>query len=85
MADHEKSSSLLDDDSDEVDEPEKCYCGHTRDHHMVSPVATYTAWGKFWLILMGVSSVPVRIDFECRMCKERFDFITDAEELKKYI
>ena len=86
MPDQEnRNTSLFDEDSDEVQEPEKCFCGYTRDHHMVSPIATYTAWGKFWIILMGVSSIPIRIDFQCRICKERFDFTVDGEELKKYL
>ncbi len=67
------------------DERERCLCGNTREHHMVSPVPTYTAWGTFWMNLMGVSSVPIRIDFECRICKDRFDFTTKKEELEKYL
>lgn len=62
-----------------------CRCGHGRGHHMVSPVPTYTNWGKFWVIFMGVSSVPIRLDFQCRVCGEKFDHTTDPEECKKLL
>ena len=79
--------------SDEVDGPpssrptqlERCSCGNDRHHHMVSERREYTAWGKFWMILMGVSARPVKIDFVCRQCKERFDFIKDEKELNQYL
>ena len=64
---------------------EKCPCGHDRKHHMVSERREYTAWGKFWMILMGVSSRPIKIDFVCRRCKIRFDFIKDEKELNQYL
>ena len=78
--------------SNETDKPddldgvlEKCSCGHDRHHHMVSEKREYTAWGNFWMILMGVSSRPIKIDFVCRVCKERFDFIKDEKELNQYL
>jgi len=40
-----------------------CTCGHNRFHHLVSSEPTYTAWGHFWVVLMGVSSSPIRLDF----------------------
>lgn len=52
---------------------------------MVSPVPTYTSWGKFWVIFMGVSSVPIRLDFQCRVCGESFDHTTDPEELQRLL
>ena len=63
---------------------ETCSCGHTRDHHLVTPRATYTAWGTFWITIMGVSATPIRVDFICRMCKEKFDFEIDSERLKDF-
>lgn len=63
----------------------RCRCGHDRRHHMVSPVPTYTSWGKFWVIFMGVSSVPIRLDFQCRVCGESFDHTTDPEELQRLL
>ena len=67
------------------EETDRCSCGHDRNHYMVSADPTYTAWGTFWITLMGVSSVPIRIDFRCRVCGETFDFIRNPEELKQYI
>ena len=64
---------------------ETCRCGFDRHHHMVSALPTYSAWGNFWLILMGVSSTPTKLDFQCRVCGEKFDFTTRAEELKQFI
>ncbi len=62
-----------------------CICGYDRNHHMVSPVPTYTNWGKFWVIFMGVSTRPIRIDFQCRVCNEVFDHTEDPAELAQYL
>ncbi len=82
---NEEPQSLEQDSPSVSEEEELCSCGYSRSHHMVSPKPTYTAWGTFWLVLMGVSSVPIRIDFYCRQCKSTFDFITDEKELRKFI
>lgn len=58
----------------------RCGCGHDRRHHMVSPEPTYTVWGKFWVMFMGVSSIPVRLDFRCRVCSQAFDSTVDSTE-----
>ena len=63
---------------------ETCSCGHSRNHHFVTPRATYTAWGTFWITIMGVSATPIRVDFICRMCNEKFDFEIDPERLKDF-
>ena len=63
---------------------ETCSCGHSRKHHLVTPRATYTAWGTFWITIMGVSATPIRVDFICRMCNEKFDFEIDPERLKDF-
>ena len=63
---------------------ETCSCGHSRKHHLVTPRATYTAWGTFWITIMGVSATPIRVDFICRMCHEKFDFEIDPERLKDF-
>ena len=59
-----------------------CRCGFGRGHHMVSPVPTYTSWGKFWVFFMGVSSVPIRLDFQCRVCGQSFDHTVDPDECR---
>ncbi len=69
----------------EVDDSPRCSCGHDRHHHLVSQERSYTSWGGFWVMVMGVSASPIRIDFRCRRCKEKFDFITNPKELKRYL
>ena len=74
------------DSKDSIDDYiERCSCGYDRHHPMVTPKPTYTAWGTFWVTLMGVSATPIRIDFICRRCDERFDFIVNREELRNYL
>jgi hypothetical protein len=70
---------------DVKDSTPKCACGYDRHHHLVSQERSYTSWGSFWVMLMGVSASPIRIDFKCRRCKEKFDFITNSRELKRYL
>ena len=72
-------------DSTEVDDTPRCSCGHDRHHHLVSQERSYTSWGGFWVMVMGVSASPIRIDFRCRLCKAKFDFITNPKELKRYL
>lgn len=48
---------------------------------MVSAVPRYSGWGGFWVIFMGVSATPKRIDFQCRVCQETFDQTVDPAAL----
>ncbi len=50
---------------------------------MVSRVPHYTGCGKFWVFFVGVSTRPVSVDFQCRVCKDTFDRIDDPEELAR--
>lgn len=52
---------------------------------MVSPVPTYTGWGKFWVFFIGVSTRPVRVQFRCRVCRTTFDSIDDPKELERFL
>ena len=89
MSDTDKKSPVQvepTDSGDKVqDDTPRCSCGHDRHHHLVSHERSYTSWGGFWVMVMGVSASPIRIDFRCRHCKEKFDFITNPEELKRYL
>lgn len=67
------------------EEAESCRCGHTAEHHMVSARLTYTVWRRFLVVLLGVSAAPIRVDYQCRVCKDMFDFTVDPKRLKKYI
>ena len=78
----EENNSVASVNSEEL---ECCSCGHDRNHYMVSQIPTYTAWGTFWITLLGISASPIRLDFKCRICKEVFDFIRDPEELKNFL
>ena len=77
-----ENSSVASADSEDL---ERCSCGHDRNHYMVSQLPTYTAWGTFWITLLGVSATPIRLDFKCRICGEVFDFILDPAELKQFL
>ena len=59
-----------------------CRCGHTRDHHMVSPEYDHTPLGWF-LLLFGISARPIRIKYRCRRCEQTFDQTTDPAILGK--
>ena len=60
-----------------------CRCGHTACHYMVSPEPTYTTWGKFCVIFLGVSTPPIRVDFRCRICKVLISSTEDPSEMKR--
>jgi hypothetical protein len=62
-----------------------CGCGHGRRHIMVSPVPTYTGWAKFWVFFMGVSAIPIRLDYRCRVCRMTFDSSEDPVDLNDYL
>lgn len=81
MSDSEEPSEV---ESSE-EEIELCFCGNDRFHYMVTAIPTFTTWGHFWVVLMGVSANPIRVDFQCRVCKEKFDFTTKQAELKQFI
>ena len=65
--------------------PATCRCGHGRDHYMVSPEPKHSGLGSFWVVLMGVSAAPYKVEFRCRVCKQVFDQITDPAECKKFL
>jgi hypothetical protein len=62
-----------------------CQCGYTRVHLMVSPERKYTWWGTFWVIFMGVSTTPIRVEFRCRVCGDTFDATEDPEDLSAFM
>ena len=62
-----------------------CACGYSRGHLMVSPEPKHSGWAHFWVIFMGVTAPPYRVEFRCRVCKQTFDSTDDPEECKKYI
>ena len=61
----------------------RCRCGHHRDHFMVSPVAHYTFFGWF-LVILGISAPMTYMDFQCRECDQVIETTTDAEVMEGY-
>ena len=52
---------------------------------MVSPEKYYSKFGSFWVYIFGVSYVPLKVEFRCRVCGEVFDRTEQPEELKRYV
>jgi hypothetical protein len=52
---------------------------------MVSARPTYTGWAKFWVFFMGVSAIPIRLDYRCRVCTQTFDRSEDQADLNGYL
>jgi hypothetical protein len=63
----------------------RCRCGHGRGHVMVSAEPEYSGWANFWVIFMGVTATPYRLNFRCRVCKQVFDTTADPADLKKFV
>jgi len=61
----------------------KCSCGNNRNSESVYIKTEYTPWGWLWMLL-GISAVPVKVNFICRKCGQTLDTLTSKEELKKY-
>ena len=60
-----------------------CVCGYDRHHLMVSAEPKYGGWRGFWVIFMGVSAVPLRVDYRCRVCQQVFDSTDDPGALNR--
>jgi len=64
----------------EEEEPRpKCPCGHDRSHYMVSADPQYNLWQLF-VVSMGISQKPHRIDYRCRRCDKVFDSTSEVSE-----
>jgi hypothetical protein len=57
----------------------RCKCGHDRHHYMVSAVPIYN-WWKLFVVSMGISQKPERIDYHCRRCDKTFDTTDEISE-----
>jgi hypothetical protein len=60
----------------------RCPCGYHEDHTMVSAVRRYDVFGWF-LLTMGISAKPKRIDYQCRRCDTILRSETDPEVLHR--
>jgi hypothetical protein len=52
---------------------------------MVSPERKYTRWGTFWVIFMGVTTLPIKVEFRCRVCGDTFDATEDPKDMASYM
>ncbi len=57
----------------------RCRCGHDKDHYMVSAEPKYGLWALF-VVSMGISQRPERIEYRCRRCDQVFDSTTDVSK-----
>lgn len=60
-------------------DPPHCRCGHDRSHYMVTADPKYGFWQLF-VVSMGISQKPHRIDYLCRRCGDVFDTTTEVSE-----
>jgi hypothetical protein len=60
-----------------------CNCGNNRLSHDVSEVPEYSNWSIF-LISMGISAKPIKVEYTCNKCKKTFDAL-GTDELKHWV
>jgi len=60
-----------------------CPCGNDRNSPDVIESPEYSAWSMF-LISMGISAKPVKVEYTCKKCKRKFDSLA-PEELKSWV
>ena len=69
--------------SEVSDEP--CPCGNTAaDQRALKKTPRYGGW-RLFLVLMGISAVPLRVDIQCRRCGTVLDVIDDEAELRQMV
>ncbi len=60
-----------------------CPCGNDRKSHDIIETPEYSAWSIF-LISMGISAKPIKVDFTCKTCNKTFETIS-GEEAKHWV
>ena len=60
-----------------------CRCGHGKSSPAVRPIKRYSFWGMMCL-MMGYTSLPVRVEFVCANCDAVFDVITNRKMLERF-
>jgi len=68
--------------SDEECLVQKCPCGYTKNHYMVTAENEYKFTDWLWVI-MGITTNPKKIRFKCRQCQTVISITTNPKELKK--
>jgi len=60
-----------------------CPCGNDRKSHDVIETPEYSGWSIF-LISMGISAKPIKVEYTCKKCKKMFDTLS-TDELKSWV
>lgn len=60
-----------------------CSCGNNRHSPDVIESPEYSGWSIF-LISMGISAKPIKVEYTCKKCKKNFDSLA-PEELKSWV
>ena len=50
-----------------------CSCGHDRNHAQVEANPRYSLWGYFKLGLVGITAIPIEVEFQCSRCHQFFE------------
>jgi hypothetical protein len=61
----------------------RCRCGHAKGDFWVRPTRKYGWWAVLGM-MFGVSSRPVRIDYQCGRCGEVVESVSDRAELERF-
>ncbi|MBI3124328.1 MAG: hypothetical protein HYZ10_07980 [Ignavibacteriales bacterium] len=61
-----------------------CSCGHDKTNPKVLHKCEYSGFGQI-LYWIGISAVPVRVNFVCTVCNETIESTDDQGILKQYI
>ena len=64
-------------------ETPRCRCGHAKGDFWIRPSRKY-GWAAVLGMMFGVSSRPIRVDYQCGRCGETVESITDRAELERF-
>ncbi|OGU65473.1 MAG: hypothetical protein A2499_16445 [Stygiobacter sp. RIFOXYC12_FULL_38_8] len=61
-----------------------CSCGYDKSNLKVQHKCEYSGFGQvlYWI---GISAVPVRVNFVCTVCNEAIESTDDPNILKQYV
>jgi hypothetical protein len=63
---------------------EKCSCGFDRSSPNIKHKSEYSTMGMI-LYWIGISAVPVRVNFHCDQCREIIESTDNPEIIKKFV
>jgi hypothetical protein len=63
---------------------QNCSCGFSKTDSHVQHICEYSGFGQvlYWI---GISAIPVRVNFVCSVCKEVIESTDEQQILKKYV